>query len=101
MYMYVRPGWHWLLLNVALTPLHFKALALANLSQHLAVPVESVEATLSHVGCLVEACTGTEITHIPTRPRKDLFPSPLVQRLTKYDLSCNEKCVINLGCIMS
>ena len=32
---------------------------------------------------IVQTCTGTEITSIPTRPRKDLFPSPFQSRL--YD----------------
>ena len=35
------------------------------------------------------------------RPHKDLFLSPFVQRLTEYGLSCNEKYITNLGCIIS
>jgi len=30
-----------------------------------------------------------------------VIPSPLVQQLTKYGLSCNKKYIINLGCIIS
>jgi len=60
--------------------------------------------------CTIEACTGTEIISIPTSPaelpfhphssHKNLFPSPVVQQSIEYGLSCNEKYILNLGCII-